>query len=230
MAISVKALHYNQLINKLGCSTEETKKLIKKLNRNEFIRKINFYGANITLIFTVYVSLETKSGFFILGVLGMPVGASISLYLRYKADGLRSLLDNEIFNNFLTKKIKIFYPNEDLGNIQYTQMEQISVTTSNTSNEHQAIIELAFKAYEKNATGMIITDNNRSDIVTSTINNKAGSSAITKTVYSASAILIKDISDNKNEKFDLEYWYNLFEKGAISKDEYEAKKIVILQK
>lgn len=230
MAISVKALQYNQLINKLDCSTEETKKLIKKLNRNEFIRKINFYGANITLMFTIYVSLETKSGLFILGVLGMPVGASISLYLRYKADGLRSLLDNEIFNNFLTKEIKIFYPNEDISNIQYTQMEQISVNTSNTSNEHQAIIELAFQAYEKNATGMIITDSNRSTIVTSTINNKAGASAITKTVYSASAILIKDISDNKNEEFNLEYWYNLFEKGAISKNEYEAKKMKILTK
>ena len=45
----------------------------------------------------------------------MPVGALASLFLRSKADSLRSLLDNEIFNNFLIKKVKIFYQNDDIS-------------------------------------------------------------------------------------------------------------------
>jgi len=229
MAISYKASDYNKIIDRLGCSTNEIQKLLKKLKSNQLKRNINFYGTVITLIYTVIVSLNTKSMFFIIGALGMPIGALIALFLRTKTDSLISLLDNEIFNNFLIKKIKIFYPNDDISNLNYTQMEQISAEATNTKNEHQAVIELAFKAYEKNATGIIITNNDRSNIVTSTINNKAGATAITKIIYSASAMLIKDISDTKKEEFDLEYWYNLFEKGAISKNEYNRKKETILK-
>ena len=229
MAISYKASEYNQIIEKLGCSTDETRKLLKKLEKNEFLRKINFYGANITLILTIVISINTQSGLFIIGILGMPVGALTSLFLRSKADSLRSLLDNEIFNNFLIKNVKIFYQNDDISNIKYTQMEQISVKVTHTRNEHQAIIELAFAAYEKNATGIIITDSNQSNVVTSTINNKAGATAITQTFHSASAMLIKDISVNTNKEFDLEYWYDLFEKGAISENEYNRKKETILK-
>jgi len=229
MAISYKASDYNKIIDRLGYSTNEIQKLLKKLKSNQLKRNINFYGTVITLIYTVIVSLNTKSMFFIIGALGMPIGALIALFLRTKTDSLISLLDNEIFNNFLIKKIKIFYPNDDISNLNYTQMEQISAEATNTKNEHQAVIELAFKAYEKNATGIIITNNDRSNIVTSTINNKAGATAITKIIYSASAMLIKDISDTKKEEFDLEYWYNLFEKGVISKNEYNRKKETILK-
>ena len=233
MAISYKASEYNQVIDKLSCSTDETKKLLKKLEKNEFQRKINFYGTIITLILTIIISINTKSLLFIIGAIGMPIGALTTLFLRTKADSLRSLLDNEIFNNFLIKKIKIFNQNDDVSNIKYTQIEQISVKTTHTRNEHQAIIELAFEAYKKNATGIIITNNNRSDVVAATINNKAGATAITQTFHSASAMLIKDISDNinktSNKEFDLEYWYSLFEKGAISEDEYNRKKETILK-
>lgn len=159
----------------------------------------------------------------------MPVGALASLFLRSKADSLRSLLDNEIFNNFLIKKVKIFYQNDDISNIKYTQIEQMSVKVTHTRNEHQAIIELVLAAYEKNATGIIITDSNQSNVVASTINNKAEATAITQIFHSASAMLIKDINVNTNKEFDLEYWYDLFEKGAISENEYNRKKETILK-
>jgi hypothetical protein len=166
---------------------------------------------------------------FILGVLGMPVGALISIFFREKANSLRSILDNEIFNNFLIKKIQIFYPQDDKTNFKYTQIKQISVKTFHTTNEHQAIIELAYKAYKEKSTGIIITDSNSSNIVTSAINNKAGATAITKTVYTASAMLIKDITKTPNKQFDLEYWYELFKKNAISEDEYNQKKEYLLK-
>jgi len=227
MAISKKSFNYQEIINELGCSSGNTTLLLKKLKRNEFIRFINFYGTHITLILMVISSLNTKSGLFTIGIIGMPIGAMISIFFNFKANSIRSLLDNEIFNNFLIKKIKIFYPNDNISDMKYTQMKQISVSTSHSTNEHQAIIELAYQAYQENATGILITDSNQQNVVTSTINNKAGATAITKTVYSASAMLINNIENIKktlNKEFDLEYWYDLFEKGAISEDEYKQKK------
>jgi hypothetical protein len=232
MAISRKSSNYEEIINQLDYSTNETTILLKKLKRNELIRRINFYGTLITLIVTVIISLNTKNSMFVIGILGTPIGVIISTWMRIRANSLKSTLDNEIFNNFLIKKIKIFYPNDDMNNIQYTQIKQISVNAYNTGNEHQAIIELTYQAHKENATGIIVTDSNQSNVVTSTINNKAGATAITKTICSASAMLIKDINNINKEsdkKFDLEYWHNLLKKGAINEDEYKQKKEAILQ-
>ena len=228
MAIVKKASEYQQIINQLDLMTDNNRILLKKLHRNEIKRAINFYGANITLILTIWISLSTKSLFFIFGVLGMPIGATISIYQNFKANALRSDLDNNIFNDSLINKIKIFYPKDDTSNLEYTQIKQISVKTSNTTNEHQAIIELAYQAYKENATGIIVTDSNQSNVVTSTIDNKAGATAITKTFYSASAMLIKDIQNSSDKQLDLEHWYSLFEKGMINEEEYNQKKEDIL--
>ena len=40
--------------------------------------------------------------------------------------------------------------------------------------------------------------------------------------------LIDDTVDDGNDKKDLDYWFGLFEKGAISEDEYEVKKRELL--
>ena len=42
--------------------------------------------------------------------------------------------------------------------------------------------------------------------------------------------LIDDTVDVGNDKKDLDYWFGLFEKGAISEEEYEVKKKELLNK
>ena len=42
--------------------------------------------------------------------------------------------------------------------------------------------------------------------------------------------LIDDTVDGGNDKKDLDYWFGLFEKGAISEEEYEVKKKELLNK
>lgn len=166
MAITIKSNNYQNIIGELNCKTNKINNILNKLKKNELLRKINFYGTLITLIITINISLNTKGSIFIIGILGLPIGAIISIYLHSKANSLRSILDNEIFNNFLIKKIKIFYPQDDINNIEYTHIKQISVKSTHTENEHQAIIDIAYKAYKENATGIIITDSNLSNVVT----------------------------------------------------------------
>ena len=85
-------------------------------------------------------------------------------------------------------------------------------------------------AFEKGAEGIIIVSNNIGTVVTAAIHNKNTSTPIRTTFNYCEALLIKNIKSIELEKnnFDLNYWFDLKEKGSITSEEYEKKKLELL--
>lgn len=79
---------------------------------------------------------------------------------------------------------------------------------------------------KKKAEGIIISSNSQSSLTVGTIGKRTGGSINTHIINSTEAILIKNIKTNENinQTKDLNYWFELKEKGAITQEEYELKK------
>jgi hypothetical protein len=107
-------------------------------------------------------------------------------------------------------------------------MEHITTKVFNSKNPNQTVINLSFIAFEKNADGLVITSNAQSSFTVGTISKKSGGNINTHIINSAEAVLIKNIRNKSDSIKDLNYWFELKEKGAISDDEYQVKKKELL--
>jgi len=230
MAIAIKAADYERIVDEFGISINKIDETIDKLKSRELYYNINSWIAFSTFVVTIVASVITGDLYWIGGVVAMIVGTLINNWFNFNSNFMRGFLDDKIFNEFLIKKIKIFYQNDDLSNFKYSKMKQISKKIPNSKNEHQAIIELAYVAYEEGAEGIIITDSNLSNVIVNATHINYKTNVNTVTFHSATATLIKDIKNIKETEtgHDIEYWFDLKEKGAITEAEFLEKKRELL--
>mgnify|MGYP003595925461 FL=1 len=181
----------------------------------------------------IYAAFNTKVdqlGIVFMIIIVFVPGLILSLIFKNIKINRIAKLDDFIFNKFLIKKIKVFYSIDELKNYSYDKMEHLSTKVLAEVNLNQATIDLAFMAFEKGAEGIIIVSNNIGTVVTAAIHNKNTSTPIRTTFNYCEALLIKNIKRVELEKsnFDLNYWFDLKEKGAITSEEYEKKKLELL--
>ncbi|MCG3670613.1 hypothetical protein L5F33_10075 [Aliarcobacter butzleri] len=230
MAIRTDYSGYRNIFNSHNLKIDSSEKFLKKIKTYETISKI------ILIIILAFASIlfydlatgntkEAKS-IAIFFVLTLIIGSILRVIFNEMKRINISKLDNLIFNNFLIKQIKIFYTFEELKNFTYEKIEHITTKLVNSKNVNQTIIDLSFIAFEKKAEGIIISSNSQSSLTVGTIGKKTGGSINTHIINSTEAILIKNIRTNENidQTKDLNYWFELKEKGAITEDEYEVKK------
>jgi hypothetical protein len=230
MAIRTSYSDYRNIFNSYNLKIDGSERFLKKIKIYETISKI------ILIIILAYaamlfynLAIDNKKDAEAMGFVFILILIFGSL-LRFIFNEIKraniSKLDNLIFNNFLIKQIKIFYAFEELKNFTYEKIEHITTKLVNSRNANQTIIDLSFMAFEKKAEGIIISSNSQSSLTVGTIGKRTGGSINTHIINSTEAILIKNIktNENTNQTKDLNYWFELKEKGAITQDEYELKK------
>ena len=208
---------------------------LKKVKLFEIISKTTFYLTILITAMLIYAAFNTKVdqlGIVFMIIIVFVPGLILSLIFKNIKINRIAKLDDFIFNKFLIKKIKVFYSIDELKNYSYDKMEHLSTKVLAEVNLNQATIDLAFMAFEKGAEGIIIVSNNIGTVVTAAIHNKNTSTPIRTTFNYCEALLIKNIKRVELEKsnFDLNYWFDLKEKGAITSEEYEKKKNDLLLK
>ena len=241
MAIRNNYNKYKEIFNRYNININDSEKYLGRVKKYETIAKMILF-ITLTILATFLCFEFTRIGktgniALVVGIMSLfvlIVGSSLwSLFNSIKKSKIAKL-DDLIFNKFLINKIKIFYSVDELKGSIYDKMEHINTRAYAEGNLNQAVIDLAFIAFEKGAEGIIIVSNNNETVTTTTINNKGSSTQFNKMVNSAEAILIKNIKQEELKKeiesFDLNYWYDLKEKGAITQEEYESKKQELLNK
>jgi hypothetical protein len=230
MAIRTSYSDYRNIFNSYNLKIDGAQRFLKKIKIYEIISKVILIIilAYAVMLFYNLVTNNKKEaeamGFVF--VLILIFGSLLRFIFNEIKRANISKLDNLIFNNFLIKEIKIFYTFEELKNFTYEKMEHITIKLVNSRNANQTIIDLSFMGFEKKAEGIIISSNSQSSLTVGTIGKKTGGSINTHILDSTEAILIKNIraNENINQTKDLNYWFELKEKGAITQEEYEIKK------
>lgn len=233
MSIFKKSEEYEEFIKKHNIISENTTRIIKHSSIVELIIKIILVGTTIYWIYGIWAMFNTREGggvFIFLFFTSLPIGWIVMLLLEYKAKKIAKL-DQEIFDNFLTKRIKIFYTREESNNYLFNEIKHISKRLKDCKNPNQIIIELSFEAFILNAEGLIIVNRIKNSI-TQGETRKGGKGSIKTSIQEdAEAILINNIKEKtsrvENSK-DLNYWFDLKEKGAITEDEFNKKKEELL--
>ena len=236
MAITTDYSGYRNIFNSYNLKIDSSERFLKKIKIYETISKV------ILIIILAFAAIlfydlvtnnkkEAESLGFVF-VLILIFGSLLRFIFNEIKRANISKLDNLIFNNFLIKQIKIFYTFEELKNFTYEKIEHITTKLVNSRNANQTIIDLSFMAFEKKAEGIIISSNSQSSLTVGTIGKRTGGSINTHIINSTEAILIRIIktNENTNQTKDLNYWFELKEKGAITQDEYEVKKKDFLNK
>ena len=229
MAIRSSYSDYRNIFNSYNLKIDGSERFLKKIKTYETISRVILIIilAFASILFYDLVTNNKKEaeaiGFFF--ALTLIIGSILRFIFNEIKRVNISKLDNLIFNNFLIKQIKIFYTFEELKNFTYEKIEHITIKLVNSKNANQTIIDLSFIAFEKKAEGIIIS-NSQSSLTVGTIGKRTGGSISTHILDSTEAILIKNIKKNENinQSKDLNYWFELKEKGAITQDEYELKK------
>lgn len=233
MAIRNHYKEYKNIFDKYNLKIDGLDDFFKKVKLFEIISKTTLYLTILITAMLIYAALETKGEHavivFMIIIIFVP---GLILYLIFKNIKINKIakLDDFIFNKFLINKIKVFYSIDELKNYSYDKMEHLSTRAFAERNLNQATIDLTFMAFEKGAEGIIIVSNNIGTVVTAAIHNKSTSTPIRTTFNYCEALLIKNIKKVELEKsnFDLNYWFDLKEKGAITENEYNLKKNKIL--
>jgi len=233
MAIFKKSEEYEEFVKKHNIESENTTRNIKHSSTVELIIKIILVGTAIYWLYGIWAMFNTRDGggvFLFLFFTSIPIVWIVFMLLDYKAKKTAKL-DQEIFNNFLTKKIKIFYTREESNNYLFNELKHISKRLKDCINPNQIIIELSFEAFSLNAEGLVIVNRIKNSI-TQGETKKGGKGSIKTTIQEdAEAILINNIKE-KNSKIenskDLNYWFDLKERGAITDDEFIQKKKELL--
>jgi hypothetical protein len=233
MSIFKKSEEYQEFIKKHNIESENTTRNIKHSSIVELIIKIILVGIAIYWLYGIWAIFNSKEGsgvFIFLFFTSIPIGWIILMLLEYKAKRIAKL-DQEIFDNFLTKRIKIFYTREESNNYLFNEIKHISKRLKDCKNPNQIIIELSFEAFILNAEGLIIVNRIKNSI-TQGETRKGGKGSIKTSIQEdAEAILINNIKEKtsrvENSK-DLNYWFELKEKGAITEDEFNKKKEELL--
>ena len=234
MSIAHNYKDYKEIFLKYDLDLPGSKKTLSKIKIYEIISKVILYFSISAIGLFAYSAINNKSNneaglaAVLLVIAIIIVGGSFwALFLLLKSKN-KAKIDEILFTNFLIKKVKIFYSIEELNDKTYDKTEHITTRVANARNPNQTTIELAFSAFVKNAEGIVIVNNNQTSVTTGTI-GKSGGSVSTNIINSAEAILINNIQDKKYEMTkDLNYYHDLKEKGAITQEEYEKKKMELL--
>ena len=233
MAIRNHYKEYKNIFDKYNLKIDGLDNFLKKVKLFEIISKTTFYLTILITAILIYTAFETKGKqielVFMIIIVFVP-GLILSLIFKFIKISRIAKLDDFIFNKFLINKIKVFYSIDELKDYSYDSMEHLSTRAFAEGNLNQATIDLTFMAFEKGAEGIIIVSNNIGTVTTTAIHNKNSSTPIKRMINSCEAILIKNIKKVELEKsnFDLNYWFDLKEKGAITSEEYEKKKLELL--
>jgi hypothetical protein len=232
MSIQKNYKGYRKIFDKYDININDSDKYLGKVKIYETIAKVVLLITFILCSILLYAAF-TEKGNTGLGIAIIFIVVLFPGLILWKIFSLVKMskiakLDDLIFNKFLINKIKIFYSIDELQNCTYDKIEHINTRAYSEGNSNQAIINLTFMAFEIGAEGIIIVSNNSETVTAATINNKSSSTQINRMVNSSEAILIKNIKKEEVKSFDLNYWYELKEKGAISSQEYENKKRKLL--
>lgn len=236
MAIKKTYKQYKDLFLEHDVSTKEAIKYLNSTKRFEVIEKIIAYFSISFLVFIILaIALSKRAPGDGAGaaVFLMVVIAAIGSFFWFGFRDIKSRriakLDDIFFNEYLINNMEIFYSFDELKDFTYTKIKHLTAKAVNSANPNQSVIELCFNALVEKAEGVIITDKNITGITSGEI-TKRGGNVRTHMVDSAEGILIKDIKQKSmhDNKLDIEYWYELLEKGAITQDEYDAKKKELL--
>lgn len=233
MSIFKKSEEYEEFIKKHNIESENTTRNIKHSSTVELIIKIMLTGTVIYWLYGIWGMFNSRQGggvFLFLFFTSILIVWIVFMLLDHKAKKTAKL-DQEIFDNFLTKRIKIFYTREELNNYLFNEIKHISKRLKDCINPNQIIIELSFEAFSLNAEGLIIVNRIKNSI-TQGETKKGGKGSIKTSIQEdAEAILINNIKEKtsrvENSK-DLNYWFELKEKGAITEDEFNKKKEELL--
>jgi len=228
--------NYRKLFKEANINTVEAKKALRKL------RIVKIYQYVINIIFgipwlaglymynTVDGSFSDPGSFFgFLGGATLFIYAPLFIVYSQLRDSSIGRLEQIYFDEFLCKQLKIFYSPVEANDYEYETIKEITVTKNQNFNQRQALITTCEQAYHENADGIIVLNYDTASVTTGDISKKSGGTIQTNVIGTASARLIKNIIEKKtNNKNDLDYWYNLLQKGAISEQEYDDKKKEIL--
>jgi hypothetical protein len=218
MAIFKKSEEYEEFIKKHNIESENTTRNIKHSSTVELIIKIILVGTAIYWLYGIWAMFNTRDGggvFLFLFFTSIPIVWIVFMLLDYKAK----------------KTAKIFYTREESNNYLFNELKHISKRLKDCINPNQIIIELSFEAFSLNAEGLVIVNRIKNSI-TQGETKKGGKGSIKTTIQEdAEAILINNIKE-KNSKIenskDLNYWFDLKERGAITDDEFIQKKKELL--
>ncbi|MGE0738573.1 SHOCT domain-containing protein [Sulfurimonas sp.] len=222
--------NYQELFQKSNINTTEAKQALRYLGYAKTYKKIINTAIGILWVLAIlsYImgdgSGSSRAGVFgVIGALTMFIYVPLlTLYLLYR-NYIIGRLEQIYFDEFLCKKLKIFYSPNELNNFEYTTLKEATVTANQNNNQRQALILICTQAYEEGAEGVLILNSDNSSVTTGKIGKKGGN-VRTDFVGTVSARFISNIKEKNSKENDLTYWFGLFERGAITKDEYEAKK------
>lgn len=238
MAIKRNYQQYKDLFMEHQVLDDNSIKVLKSVKRLEVIQKlIAYFSISFLVLLMLGIAFGKRNysdGVGIPVFLMVVIAAIGSFFWAGFGDSKSrriAKLDDIFFNKFLINNIKIFYSVDELKDFTYTKIKHITAKAVNSANSNQSIIELCFNALVEKAEGVIITGKNITGITSGEITKKGGN-VRTHMVDSAEGILIKDMKQKNihDSKLDIEYWYKLLQNGAITQDEYDAKKKELLLK
>lgn len=227
MAIKKSYEEYLRIFEKYTTESNDNVVQLNKLRNREIVEKIIVYFSVPLLILMLFGAFSGGRGSG-MATLFVFITFIVFIYLWNASNVAKlkqiSILDQLFFNQFLIKKIKIFYSIDEMQNLTYKKIEHITTKSINAINPNQTIIDLAYIGFEKNVEGIIIVETNNTSLTSGSIDKKGGS-VHTKILNATEAILIDNIKENSNiDNKDINYWFDLKEKGAITEEEYILKK------
>ena len=146
-------------------------------------------------------------------------------------------LEQVYFDEFLSKKVKVFYSMEELREYNYNFAKDSNVSANTTFNINKALMQACKEAYDNNYDAILITSQSQSTIVSGSFNSKGKGSLSTSTVGNLSVRFIsnlkkKEASSTTSTGTDIhskiEELFKLKEKGALSEEEFIAAKAKLL--
>ena len=152
MAIFKKSKDYEDFLKKNQIESQNSKYLIKGASGSEFMIKIIMIGVIIYWSLGFIVSEDNGYTFLFLFATSIPIAWIFIFIINYDENKLLEL-DNIIFDNFLSKKLKIFYSKDEVNDYNYNEIKHISKRLKDSKNPNQIIIELSFDAFLLNSEG-----------------------------------------------------------------------------
>ncbi len=241
MFIYFKTKNYKNFLNKENYTSP---KIAKNLNKANIAEKIIYILSGIIILIWLYIFIMDSNITILTPVLALFISfpfIALAAFVKMYKHTKHSHIDKEIFENILTKKMKIFYSKEEARDFSYTEVnhEQERISTSIISgclNTNQVVILLAYRAYISGLDGIIMINRTNSSQTFGEFRKYSGYIFSLKE-EDGEAIFIKDIKQKEqivsnnnipsNTK-DLNYWFDLKEKGAITQEEFDTKKKELL--
>ncbi|MDO8453018.1 MAG: SHOCT domain-containing protein [Sulfurimonas sp.] len=243
MSISNNYDGYKKVLKKHNITEEETHKFLRSVKRWEVFQKtVLFFSLSFIALIVFALAGGTKGdaglGAALMLFLASLTGVTLYIIAVEGKKNRMAAIDELLFNGLIIHKIKVFYSTSEASKYSYEKIKHVTTSSVNAKVFNQPIIDLCYKAFDEGAEGVIITNQGTVSHTSGSTNRRGTSNVSTSIISSAEGIFIKDIKKEevelpsipaeKVDKNDILYWYNLLEKGAITDEEYEAKKKELL--